>query len=74
MDAETKSKAMRFIATATTVIYRLLTLAALLWIGYSLQSIAITLNTPIEDGDVVDQSSDGPDQPQIMKPMLRGQM
>lgn len=78
MDAESKNKALRYIATGAGVIYRLLILAVLLWIGYGIQSIGLTLNTPVEDSCSADQSSAGPDQQdnqsQIIKPLLRGQM
>lgn len=76
MGAETKSRLLSYVAIAANVIYKLLILASLLWIGYGIQSIDITLNTPVEAD--TDQSSDRPDQqdnqPQIIKPLLHGQM
>jgi len=78
MKPETKSRLLSHLAAAANVLYKILTLAALLWIGYGIQSIDITLNTPVEDGSASDQSSDNQsqkdDQPQIIKPLLRGQM
>jgi hypothetical protein len=78
MNTEKQSRLLRHLAAAANVTYKLLILAALLWIGYGVQSIAISLNTPIEDGPAADQSSDKQDQqdsqPQIIKPLLRGQM
>lgn len=76
METETKSRLLSYLAAAANVIYKLLILAALLWIGYGIQGIDMALNTPVEDG--ADQSSSSPDQqdsqPQIIKPLLRGQM
>jgi hypothetical protein len=78
MDTETKSKAFGYLSMTMNVIYRLTIIAALLWIGYSLQSIVITLNTPVEDSCTADQSSDGQNgddsRSQIIKPLLRGQL
>jgi hypothetical protein len=78
METETKSRSLSYLAVAANVTYKLLILAALLWIGYGVQSIAITLNTPVDDGPTADQSSDNHDQQdtplQFIKPLLRGQM
>lgn len=76
MKPETKSRLLNFLVVAANVIYKLLILAALLWIGYGIQGIDMALNMPVEDG--ADQSSDSLDQqdnqPQIIKPLLRGRM
>lgn len=76
MKPETKSRLLNYLTVVANVIYKLLILAALLWIGYGIQGIDMALNTPVEDG--ADQSSAGPDpqdnQPQIIKPLLRGRM
>jgi len=78
METETKSRLLSYSAVAANVIYKILILGALLWIGYGIQGIDMALNTPIEDGAAADQSSDNQgqqdSQPQIIKPMLRGQM
>ena len=77
MDQETKSRALRLITCAANVLYRLLILGALLWIGYGLQSIAVALNIPVEDSCTGDLSEDGPGQsddqvPKIIRPLYRG--
>jgi len=76
MKPETKSRLLCYLPMAANVIYKLLVLAALLWIGYGIQGIDMALNTPVEDG--ADQPNDSPDQqdnqPQIIKPLLRGRM
>lgn len=73
MSSDTQSKVFGYTAKVTNIIYRLLILAGLLWIGYSLQSIAISLNTPIEACSA-DQSDDDieqqDDQPRIIKPFM----
>lgn len=73
MNNETKADTFPYVATAASVIYKLAILAALLWIGYGLQDIANAIDSiPV----TVDQPDDGnaqsDDQPQILKPMLRG--
>ena len=78
MRPETKSRLLSYLALTANVTYKLLVLAALLWISYGIQSIYITLNTPVEDTCEADQSSDSQDQtdsqPQIIKPLLRGKI
>jgi len=73
MASDTQSKVFCYTVKALNIIYRLLILVGLFWIGYSLQSIAVSLNTPIE-ACLVDQSGDGieqqDDQPRIIKPFM----
>lgn len=77
MDQETKSRALRLISCTANVLYRLLILGALLWIGYGVQSVAVALNTPVEDscsGDLPEDGQSQPDDqaPKAIKPLYRG--
>lgn len=75
MDSEKKTAALGYVSTAANVLYRLAILGALLWIGYGLQDVANAIDSiPVTVDQDADESSQSDDQPQILKPLLRGPM
>lgn len=75
MDRETKSTVFRYGSVAANVIYRLLILAALLWIGYELRDVADAIDAAAsntQDADASGDAADGQDSPpQVIRPLMR---
>jgi hypothetical protein len=78
LETSKTSSALRWVAPALNIIYRVLVLAALVWIGVGVQDIANAVyagggETCAVDPEAGDSSNDN-GQPGIIKPLLRGTM
>lgn len=75
MNKDRLSSLLCWLGVVLNGLYKLGFLAALVWIGYGLQSIAIAISSGT-DACIVDPdaSADDPrgDQPQLLKPLFRG--
>jgi len=77
LDKNKMHSALRWVAPTLNIIYKLLVLTALVWIGYGVQDIANAIYTS-DETCLVDPDSDASDnrdedaQPGFIKPLLRG--